>query len=246
MSYSKYLISILILLFFADNHILVCEDKSSDGTVAIGGSIIKDACESDACDGFAEALFEVFDNMGKLVYKGKSKAEEFGYYYIKGLLPGIEYKLVINDSNYLKRIYTVNLPVTDKYSEYSKDFLVVPKKKELGILLRVPPFELRKTKIRVGSAQFLDDIEAIIKENPNVQFEIRCYPDNDENEEKNLQLTSSRCKTLKDYFNSRGIESGRLYIHPNPYTDPKLPPPPNKNAKGKRYIGSSYLVIVDF
>ena len=113
-------------------------------------------------------------------------------------------------------------------------------------MLHVPPFELRKSKIRVGAGLVLDDIETTIKQNPEVKFLIRCYPDNDDNEEDNMNLTIGRCNTLKDYFTARGIDPGSIMIHANPYTDPKLPPPPNKMAKGKRYIGSTYLVILDF
>ena len=40
-----------------------------------------------------------------------------------------------------------------------------------------------------------------------------------------------------------GADTNKLAIKPMSKTDPKFPPPAQKQAKGKRYIGTTYLVI---
>ena len=188
---------------------------------------------------------KAFDEEGKVVYRGKSNAAQKGYYFITGLKPGKTYTVRFGDFEYFNQKYDVTIPNTDKYSEFSHDFLVKPKQKGLEFLIEVSPFELNKSKIRVGADLFLQDFVSTLKENSRVKFMITTYPDNDNKLDLNKRITEERAQALKAYFVSKGINESRISLKSESTTDPKNPPPSKKRAKGKRYTGSSYIVIVD-
>lgn len=214
--------------------------------ITLSGGIISDACHGEICHGGISADLEAYDNTGKKIYSGRSDIRQFGLYIIEGLKEGETYKIVINDTSYLYREYKIIIPKTDKYRELSMDFLAAPKAIGVALKFHVPPFELRKSKIRFGGGEFLENYELIMKQNPKIYFEIECFPDDNNSPEVNLRLTVERCTALKDYYTARGIKADRIRIKPNHEVDPLLPPPPFKIAKGKRYIGTTYLRIVDY
>ena len=214
--------------------------------ITLSGGIISDACHGEICHGGVSADLLALDNTGKQIYSGRSDTRQFGLYVIEGLKSGEEYKLVINDTAYLHCEYKILIPRSDKYKELSMDFLAIPKAVGVVLKFHVPPFELNKSKIRFGCGDFLENYEQLMKLNPNIVFEIECYPDDNISPEVNLRLTVERCTSLKDYYIARGIKADRIRIKPNHEIDPQLPPPAVKNAKGKRYIGTTYLRIVEY
>lgn len=191
--------------------------------------------------------YKLLDETGKTFRRGKTNAAQNGYYFITGLKPGNTYTIVFEgDDNYFKAEYPIEIPNTDKYEEFSKDFLIIPKYKGVEIAQKVPVFELNKTKLRGGADFFLDDFMKTIKENPGIKFKIVAYPDNNNDAIVNEALTKARCNALKDYFVSKGVNEERILTEYNKSTDPKNPLPTEKRAKGKRYIGSVYYVVEKF
>ena len=188
----------------------------------------------------------VLDQDGKRVTATRSNSAENGYYYITGLKPGKTYTISIKQKDYLNEQFVLSVANTDKYQEISKDFLVKPMEKNAYLKLSVPPFELNKSKLRFGSEFLLEDMAGTLKNNPNVKFDIVCFPDNSKDKKENLELTDERSKALMNYFVSQGIDVSRITTQGNADIDPKNPPPTKTAAKGKRYIGSSYIVVKDF
>lgn len=187
----------------------------------------------------------VYDENGKKVSRANSNSST-GYYYITGLKPGKSYYMKFKDDAYFKESIPFDLPETDKYAEFSKDFLVKPLQIGLKLLIKIPPFELNKSKLRVGRDFILENITRALKENRTIKFEIVCFPDNDEEQEFNAKLTTGRANALKAYFEEQGIRKERITKRGRKLTDANLPPPSRKRAKGKRYIGSSYIVVRGF
>ncbi len=187
----------------------------------------------------------VYDENGKKVSRAKSNSNT-GYYYITGLKPGKTYYVKFKDKAYFRESVPFELPETDKYAEFSKDFLVKPLRIGLKLLINIPPFELNKSKLRVGSDFILDDMAKALKGNISVKFEIVCYPDNNDDQDFNASLTAGRIDALKAYFTANGISAERITTQAKKLTDDDFPPPTRKRAKGKRYIGSSYIVVKDF
>ena len=177
-----------------------------------------------------------YDSNNKRVGSSRSNAKD-GYYLVTGLKPGETYKVKIEHPDFFQEEVTVSTPRTSKYSELSRDFLVKP------LSLPVTPFELNKSKLRVGSEEFLaETVEALLM-NPSVKVQISSYPDEMESKEANIKLTRERCETLKAFFVAKGVSADRISIVPSENADPINPPPMKKAAKGKRYIGSTYIVV---
>jgi 5-hydroxyisourate hydrolase-like protein (transthyretin family) len=189
---------------------------------------------------------KVTDNTGKKINSTKSNAYEDGYYFITGLIPGNTYNFEIVIDNYFKENIAISVPNSDKYLEISRDFNMKPLEKGVKLPLAVSPFEYNKTKLRFGSVVALERLANSLKNNPNVKFTILSYPDSNDDAAENKSLTKSRADALKDYFVVQGIDPLRIKIQDSETTDPNIPPPTEKRAKGKKYIGSTYIVINEF
>lgn len=187
----------------------------------------------------------VNDENGKRINATKSGAAD-GTYYVTNLKPGQKYIISITSKEYLAEKYEIQIPATDKYEELSKDFIVLPMVKGAKIALTVPPFEENKSKLRVGAEQILDDYWNILQDNPQIKIKIISFPENNNDANFNSELTKSRCEAIEKYFSEHNIDQSRLSSQDNNNIDPVNPPPAQKRAKGKRYIGTTYFEIVDF
>ncbi|GAB1431014.1 hypothetical protein MASR2M18_18480 [Ignavibacteria bacterium] len=185
-----------------------------------------------------------FDEQNKKVNSSRSNVKD-GEYLITGLKAGKKYTVQIEHPDFFKAEYVIKLPPTDKYAEISRDFLVRPLAKDARMFMRLSPFEAKKSKIRVGVSDVLDEFRQSLIMNPGVTVEIQCYPDTDADKTANGKLTAERCKTLQNYFVKGGVADSRIKIKAFDATDPVNAPPPlsKKMAKGKRYIGSTYIVV---
>ncbi|MCX6153627.1 MAG: OmpA family protein [Candidatus Kapabacteria bacterium] len=192
------------------------------------------------------AFITIFDTDGKKVNGGRSDATNGGYYFITGLKPGKTYTVEVKQKNYFIEKFVLAISKDERTPEVSHDILMKPLSVGTAIKLRVPPFELNKSKLRVGSEIFLENIKSALMTNPTVKIEISCYPDNASNLKINKELTEERAKALMAYFTSAGITADRIMSsHGNEKIDPnpKNSPPTGKSAKGKRYIGTSYIIV---
>lgn len=189
---------------------------------------------------------KILDSQGKTVTVGRSSAADKGKFFIPGLQPGETYYVEIKQKDYFHEKYEIKLPNTGKYNEISKDFLVKPLVKGIHIPIAVPPFELNKSKLRFGINEVLDDYKNSLINNSTINFQILCFPDNDKDKDANKKLADERAKSLMNYFVTAGIDLSRISIQGMESTDPNNPPPKEKTAKGKRYIGTTYIVVSEF
>lgn len=186
----------------------------------------------------------VNDENGERVNATRSNAGENGYYYITGLKAGKKYTVILKKTKYFLEKFEINIANSDKYEEISKDFLIKPLFDGAKIPVPVPPFELNKAKLRFGAEELLIDLTNTLRNNEKVKVSIECYPDESNNKE-NQKLTEDRCKALKDFFVTNGIDPTRIILKPSAKTDPSNPPPTKMRAKGKRYIGPTYIVVAE-
>ncbi|MFP4527391.1 MAG: hypothetical protein ACLFQX_02500 [Candidatus Kapaibacterium sp.] len=228
---------LLVLLFATILSANIASAQFTRAVVSLTGEVIDQSTRNAA-----KVTLVVHDAEGKKVRKVKSN-ESTGYYFITGLAPGSSYTIELLSEDYLNEKYLVNIPNTDRYAEFSRDFLAKPRVEGAKIKIPVPPFELRKARLRFGSEYFLGDYMNVMIANPDVKFSISCYPDSEGDPEINLELTEMRCRSLEEYFASGGVDPARISIDPHKQPDPANPPPTDKRAKGKRYIGPTYLVI---
>jgi outer membrane protein OmpA-like peptidoglycan-associated protein len=183
-----------------------------------------------------------FDKNNKKVGSSRSNSAN-GYYLVTGLKPGEKYKIQLESPDFFKDEFEIQLPKTTKYAEISRDFTVKPLVKGAKIWLRVSPFELRKSKIRVGGADALADINRMLLLNPGVSVEIQSYPDADGDANDNQRLTQDRANTLKQFLIKAGVADSRIAVKASGVVDPVNPPSLRKAAKGKRYTGPVYLLV---
>ncbi|MCK5740989.1 MAG: OmpA family protein [Chlorobi bacterium] len=185
---------------------------------------------------------EAYNEKGKRKAVAGSNAKS-GNYFLTGLRPGHTYTIRFVGKAYFSYEYEVTIPKTDKYAEYSKDYLLTPKKQGLKIPLAVSPFELHKSKLRAGADFFLSDILKTLTKNPRIKFEIVSFPDDMDDMVANKKLTNSRSKALMAYLTENSIDASRMTSKGIAMIDPDNPLPTRKQAKGKRYIGRTYIVI---
>lgn len=233
---NKILLLLIIgLLFFnAETY-----SQLTSTVVSISGTV-KNAVTKEPMTVYVVA----YDQQGRKINAARSNSSDNGYYFLTGLKPGQTYQIVVEQTGFIKEVYELNVPQTSQYTEYSKDFALIPIAEGSQIPIPVAPFELNKTKIRFGAENFLEPFAREFSTNKNAIFEIICFPDKAGEKKENQKLTEERAKSLMAYFVSKGIEPERIRIRGNAEPDPLNPPPVEKRAKGKRYIGTTYIKII--
>ncbi len=227
----------LIILFIIVNCFLNLNSQVST-IISITGNI------TDAIDKKPLKLnLAVKDKDENIVFRTKSNEVQNGYYFATGLKPGMKYIVTVSGAGYFSEDFELDIPNSDQYAELSKDFVAKPMVIGTEIQIKIAPFDVNKSKLRNGSDYIFESLTNIMKKNPRAKFDLVCYADNDKDKTISQKLTSERCTVLKQYFIDKGIPKMRIDEISKNTTDPKNPPPDNKAAKGKRYLGSIYLVI---
>jgi outer membrane protein OmpA-like peptidoglycan-associated protein len=234
-------IKILIIFFVA--FALKLNSQLVDANVALTGNVFNSISKEAET-----AAMILYDTLGNKIGATRSNSAENGAYLLSGLKPGKTYELRIRRKSYMETKYRFTVPMTSEYKEISKDFLITPLEVGGMVPIQIPPFELNKSKLRVGSEISLENYVSLLtnKENSNVKFSIVCYADNDKNKKENKELTSERVNALIEYFVSKGVDKSRIKGEGFDRTSPIDPPKNAKESKGKRYIGKTYIRIESF
>ena len=189
-----------------------------------------------------EANYTVYDSENKKVGRS-SKATEIDGYLVTGLLPGQTYMVRIEDPRYFKQEYSVAIPQTGKYAEMSKDFVVRKMIAGKRLAIDPPPFDRHKTHVKGGTEEDLKGLAKMLIMNPGVKIELMAFPDEESSESKASSVSRERGNALKAFLESVGVNGSRITIKIADQVDHLNPPPLRKGAKGKRYIGSVYMLI---
>jgi len=215
----------------------VCEAQFAKLVVSMNGRIFNELTKEPI-----GIEFEVFDEQGTRINRARSNSVD-GSYFITTLEPGKKYFMKPKEMKYLKQSAEFDIPNTDKYAEFSKDFMFLPAQKDLAFPLMVCSFKPFDNKIRIGADMFLKKTVDLMKENIRIKFDIQCFPDKNEDPVQNKTVTEARCNSLKQFLIDNGIDEKRISLMPETATDPKNPPPTRKTSKGKRYIGTTYIIV---
>lgn len=206
-------------------------------TVALTGTVLDELTRQPV-----SVTMTFYDTDGKKINSTRSNEKEGGAYYVI-LKPGQKYVVNFDNPNYMREERSFETPNTSKYAEISRDWVVRPMRAGIKLPLTVSPFEYKKAKFRAGAEDYLNTLRNALIKNPSVNVEIQCYPDLDDSKDGNIKLTQERANALKDFFAKGGVSADRVVIKASGDTDPVNPPPLKKGAKGKRYVGSTYIVI---
>lgn len=233
---------VMMLLLLSCFLIKVNEVKAQGFTntvISLAGKVIPAKSSNQV-----QITLTVFDKEKNKIASAKTFEDKNNYsYFLTGLKPNMEYTILLNGAGFFSQEIEYKTPNTSEYAELSKDFVVQPMEIGYPILVKVAPFDKNKSTIRNGSDYIFEDYISILKNNPKARFTITSYPDNNYDVGFNKSLTEKRAESLKDYFVQSGVPKGRLLAKGEANTDPKNPPPVEKAAKGKRYVGPIYLVV---
>ncbi len=189
-----------------------------------------------------EAAYSLYDAQGKKIGQSHRASEKDGYL-VTGLKPGETYTIRVEDPRYFKQEFAIVLPNTGKYAEVSKDLVVRPLEVGRRLMINPPPFDLKKTDIKTGTEDDMAEVAKTLMMNPNVNIELVCYPDEEVPDTQASMISKGRGAALKAFLESNGVNGSRISVKEVKTTDPINPPPLKKGAKGKRYVGSVYMVV---
>lgn len=122
--------------------------------------------------------------------------------------PGVKYVMKAGADGYLNKRQEFESDVTEEDSQYAVNFILSSLNKPQVIENIFYDFD--KATLRPESKESLDEIIAMLEENPNVSIEFGSHTDRKGSEEYNINLSERRAKSVVDYLISAGIESDRL------------------------------------
>ncbi len=139
----------------------------------------------------------------------KVQTDETGNYLIT-LPVGKDYAFNVNRRGYL--FFSENFPMSQKIADstYHIDIPLKPIKANATIVLNNIFFDVNSFEIRPESTVELDQIVALMKDNPSLRIQINGHTDNVGKPQDNLLLSRNRSKAVVNYLISKGIEANRL------------------------------------
>lgn len=99
-----------------------------------------------------------------------------------------------------------------------------------ALVLEGVNFASGSAKLTAGSQITLDKVVRTLKENPDIEVEIRGYTDNTGNYEKNVKLSQARADAVKVYLIENGIDAARIKTKG---FGPEDPIAPNDTKEGR-------------
>ncbi len=139
----------------------------------------------------------------------KVQTDETGNYFIT-LPVGKDYAFDVNRKDYL--FFSENFPLSQKQpdSTYNIDIPLQPIEADATIILKNIFFDVNKYDLKNESQVELDEVVALMKENPSVKIEISGHTDNVGKPIDNQKLSENRAKAVVGYITSKGINAARL------------------------------------
>lgn len=223
---------VCVVCFFAS----MSMQAQMDVSIGLRGTVIDETTRKPA-----GVQILITDASGKKVTGTKSRVSDGSYYVV--LKPGVTYSMTFEGEGFFRETRALEIPPVKRYAEITRDWLVHPN--NVGTKLRpaISPFEYKKTKLRSGSEQVLAPYLALMKTNPSVTFEVRCFPDVETSQQAATDFTAERANNLKKYLLANGIPAERISVKSAGGIDPENPIPQGRAAKGRRYVGPTYLVV---
>jgi outer membrane protein OmpA-like peptidoglycan-associated protein/tetratricopeptide (TPR) repeat protein len=139
----------------------------------------------------------------------KVQTDESGNYLIT-LPVGRDYAFNVNRKGYL--IYSENFPLSHKApdSTYHIDIPLQPLIANASVVLKNIFFDVNSTDLNESSTAELNQLLALLKENPTLQIQINGHTDNVGKPADNLKLSNGRAQSVVNYLVKNGIDAKRL------------------------------------
>ena len=120
---------------------------------------------------------------------------------------GMDYVMMASASGYLNQKQTLSVPDGEKSETYYVDFYLASITKPVLIDIF---YDFDKATLRTESKKALDELIALLNDNPNVTIELSAHTDRKGSDEYNMSLSQRRAQSVVDYLIRGGIEKDRL------------------------------------
>jgi len=179
-------------------HSLNFESKTP-GTISIAGTV-KNVYEKS----ISGAQIVVKDNIsGKLIETYYTSSDSGSYSFI--LNRGQNYNLSYEANGYLFQSENINVPKQPEYLVLTKNIILEKVKIGSKIVLNNIFFDSNKATLRKESNLEIEKLLNLMKEYPELTFEVAGHTDNKGNDAANLQLSQMRAQAVVNAFVKKGI-----------------------------------------
>lgn len=138
----------------------------------------------------------------------------------QALTPGVDYLFMATCKGFLNYSCALHADSIENEYQYVQQFpmasLTAP------VLVRNVFYEFDKADITADSADALDRLAALLKENTHVTIELAAHCDYRGSDDYNLRLSQRRAESVVRYLTEHGIEAARLTAHGYGVTQPKV------------------------
>ena len=133
---------------------------------------------------------------------------------------GVRYVMMASAKGYLNEKQEFKSDIAEEDAEYGIDFILsaIHKPQVIENIF----YDFDKATLRDESKQALDEMAAILKENPNVCIEMASHTDRWGTDEYNMDLSNRRAQSVVDYLIEAGISPDRLKPQGYGETKPKI------------------------
>jgi peptidoglycan-associated lipoprotein len=130
-----------------------------------------------------------------------------GTYYLE-VVPGMEYVMMGSAPGFLNQKRVLTVPADEKSETYYVDFYLPPTDKP--VVVDHIFYDFNKATLRPESKEALDELIAMLEDNPNVTIELSAHTDRVGSEAYNIDLSQRRAQSVVDYLIRGGIAADRL------------------------------------
>ncbi|MDR2627990.1 MAG: OmpA family protein, partial [Dysgonamonadaceae bacterium] len=121
---------------------------------------------------------------------------------------GMDYVMMASARGYLNQKKTISLSNEEKSEVYYVDFSLPSISKP--VLIEHIFYDFDKATLRPESQQALDEMIAMLQDNPNITIELSAHTDRKGSEKYNENLSQRRAQSVVDYLIAGGVEADRL------------------------------------
>jgi peptidoglycan-associated lipoprotein len=156
---------------------------------------------------------EIIDSLASVRIVGKDGTDRrvFGKNdgtYTAEVTRGMDYVMMGSAPGYLNQKQTLSVPDEEKSETFYVDFYLASISKP--VLIENIFYDFNKATLRPESKQALDELVALLNDNPNVTIELSAHTDRIGSDKYNIDLSQRRAQSVVDYLIKSGIEKDRL------------------------------------
>lgn len=151
-----------------------------------------------------DAVIRVVGDNGSIY---KTTARKDGHYRIV-LEHGTDYVMMASAPGYMNGNQRIQTSNEEKNQSYPVDFILASITKP--VLIENIFYDFDKATLRPESKEALDELIALLNDNPHVTIELAAHTDMKGSDEYNINLSQRRAKSVVDYLIKNGIDAERL------------------------------------